>query len=278
MRNRIFHCVVLLSLTGFSFGSGAAAQERYPAKPIRFVLGVGTGGVGDISNRLVAQHMSKSMGQPLVLDNRPSAGGVAAAMAVIKAAPDGYTLLQTGNGVAISASLFKSLPYDVLRDFAQVTTAALLRDGAGDDAEGGIRFAQRPDRICQGPSAQARYRHDQRRQHAIPFRGTFQVDGGNRCADRAFQIEYAVDHRVARRRVARRFRVAGAGALAHQEQYAEADRRRIGPQVCGIARRAHDCRERRPRVRGSLLDRNQRAGGHAATASWTALPRKSRRR
>jgi len=106
--------------------SGAAYAERYPERPVRLVLGVGTGGVGDVSNRLVAQHMSRNMGQQIVVDNRPSAGGVAAAMAVVNANPDGYTLLQTGNGVAIAASLFKKLPYDVLRDFQQVSTVAFF--------------------------------------------------------------------------------------------------------------------------------------------------------
>jgi tripartite-type tricarboxylate transporter receptor subunit TctC len=102
------------------------AAEAYPARPIRLVLGVGTGGVGDTSMRLVAQQMSKNMGQPIIVDNRPSAGGVAAATAVVKAAPDGYTLLQTGNAAAISASLFKSLPFNVLRDFEQVSTVAFF--------------------------------------------------------------------------------------------------------------------------------------------------------
>lgn len=126
MRSTVSCCMAMMLLAGFAVGCNAAATERYPVKPVRFVLGVGTGGVGDISNRLVAQHMSKNMGQQVVIDNRPSAGGVAAAMSVIKATPDGYTLLQTGNGVAISASLFKSLPYDVLKDFTQVTTVAFF--------------------------------------------------------------------------------------------------------------------------------------------------------
>jgi tripartite-type tricarboxylate transporter receptor subunit TctC len=100
----------------------ALAEAPYPSKPIRLVLNVGTGGVGDVTNRVVAQQMSRSMGQQIVVDNRPSAGGAAAATAVVNAAPDGYTLLQTGNAAAISASLFKKLPYDVLRDFIQISS------------------------------------------------------------------------------------------------------------------------------------------------------------
>jgi tripartite-type tricarboxylate transporter receptor subunit TctC len=107
-------------------GTGAAAQA-YPSKPIRLVLGVGTGGVGDITMRLFAQQMSRNMGQQIVVDNRPGAGGIAAAMAVVKANPDGYTLLQTGNAAAISASLFKSLPFDVLKDFTQISTTGIFQ-------------------------------------------------------------------------------------------------------------------------------------------------------
>jgi tripartite-type tricarboxylate transporter receptor subunit TctC len=109
-----------------SFGT-ASAEEPYPSRPIRFVLGVGTGGVGDVTMRLFAQQMSRSMGQQIVVDNRPGAGGIAAAMAVLHANPDGYTLLQTGNAAAISASLFKKLPYDVMRDFLLVATTGFFQ-------------------------------------------------------------------------------------------------------------------------------------------------------
>ena len=65
-------CFILAALAG----GGAAAAQPYPAKPIRLVLGVGTGGVGDITMRLFAQQMSRSMGQQIVVDNRPGAGGI----------------------------------------------------------------------------------------------------------------------------------------------------------------------------------------------------------
>lgn len=105
----------------------ASAAENYPSRPIRLVLGVGTGGVGDITMRLFAERMSQSLGQRIVVDNRPSAGGVVAAMAVKNANADGYTLLQSGNGAAIRATLFKSLPFDIDRDFAAVSSVAFFQ-------------------------------------------------------------------------------------------------------------------------------------------------------
>ncbi len=104
----------------FSFG-GALAQS-YPAKPIRIVVPFGPGGVADITARVVSQKMSETLGQQMPVDNRPSAGGVVAAEAVAKSAPDGYTLFLVSNGTAVSASLFKSLPYDTLKDFAPIST------------------------------------------------------------------------------------------------------------------------------------------------------------
>ncbi len=99
-----------------------ALAQAYPAKPIRFILQHAPGGYGDITARLVARKMSDSMGQQVVVDNRPSAGAIIAANLVAKSEPDGYTMLLTGSGTAVSASLFKTLPYDVLKDFAQVST------------------------------------------------------------------------------------------------------------------------------------------------------------
>jgi tripartite-type tricarboxylate transporter receptor subunit TctC len=98
---------------------GAAAQP-FPTKPIRFLVPFGPGGIGDITARVVAQKMSDQMGQQIIIDNRPGAGGVVATEIVAKAEPDGHTVLLLNNAHAISTSLFKSLPYDTLRDFAPV--------------------------------------------------------------------------------------------------------------------------------------------------------------
>src|SRR5687767_11846450 len=98
----------------------AWGAESYPARPIRFLVPFGPGGVGDITARVVAQKMGELLGQQVITDNRPGAGGIVASQVVAKAEPDGYTILLLNNQHAISMALFKSLPYDTLRDFAPV--------------------------------------------------------------------------------------------------------------------------------------------------------------
>ena len=116
-------------------GSATALAQGYPAQPIRLLLPYGPGGVADITARVLAQKLSESMRQQVIIDNRPSAGQIVASEAVMKAEPDGYTLLWLNQGHAVSVSLFKSLSYDPVRDFAPVSTVgffgiALLVDSA----------------------------------------------------------------------------------------------------------------------------------------------------
>jgi tripartite-type tricarboxylate transporter receptor subunit TctC len=102
--------------------AASAAAQHYPTKPLRLLVPFGPGGVGDITSRAVAQKMGDAMGQQIIIDNRPSAGGILAAEMVAKAEPDGYTLMLLNNTNAVSAAMFKSLPYDTVKDFATVTT------------------------------------------------------------------------------------------------------------------------------------------------------------
>jgi tripartite-type tricarboxylate transporter receptor subunit TctC len=104
----------------------AQGPSGYPTKPVRILVPYGPGGVADTTVRLLAQKLNERLGQQFVIENRPGAGGILASKAGATAAPDGYTLTLTGNGTAISKSLFKSLPYDVLRDFSSVSVMAWL--------------------------------------------------------------------------------------------------------------------------------------------------------
>lgn len=92
------------------------------SRAIKIIVPFGPGGVADLTARSVAQKMSDNMGQPIVIENKPGAGGVGAGDAVAKAEPDGHTLLLMSNGTAVSAGLFKSLPFDTLKDFAPIST------------------------------------------------------------------------------------------------------------------------------------------------------------
>ncbi len=107
-----------------AFGPDARAAANYPDRPVRIILPYGPGGVADVSTRLVAAKLSARMGQNFFIDNRPGAGGIAAAKAALSLPADGYTLYLSGNGAAISESLFASLPFDVNRDFAPVSLLA----------------------------------------------------------------------------------------------------------------------------------------------------------
>jgi tripartite-type tricarboxylate transporter receptor subunit TctC len=100
------------------------AQTRYPEKPVRIIVPYGAGGVADVTTRLVAQKLSEQMGQSFVIENRPGAGGIVGAKAVLASPADGYTLFLAGNGSAISESLFKALPFNVVRDFTPVSALA----------------------------------------------------------------------------------------------------------------------------------------------------------
>ena len=94
----------------------ASGQQAYPSKALKIVVPFGAGGVADLTARTVAQKMGENMGQSIVIENKPGAGGVVATDAVAKSTPDGYTLLLMSNATAVSAGLFKSLPYDAEKD------------------------------------------------------------------------------------------------------------------------------------------------------------------
>ncbi len=102
-----------------------AWAQGYPSKPLRMVVGFPPGGGTDVVARILAPKLSELLGQPLVIENRPGATGTAAAAMVAKSPPDGYTIMMGHVSVnAIAPSLFASLQYDAIRDFAPVALAA----------------------------------------------------------------------------------------------------------------------------------------------------------
>jgi tripartite-type tricarboxylate transporter receptor subunit TctC len=136
---RLRRWLLLLMVVACGAPAPADAQSGYPNKPVRILVPYGPGGVADTTARLLAQKLNDRLRQPFIIENRPGAGGILASQAGATAPPDGYTLTLTGNGTAISKSLFKSLPYDVLRDFASVSVMAWLDLTIATKADGPLK-------------------------------------------------------------------------------------------------------------------------------------------
>jgi tripartite-type tricarboxylate transporter receptor subunit TctC len=102
------------------------SHADYPNRPVTLIVPYGAGGVADVGMRILGDKLSSRLNQQFVIEDRPGAAGIVAAQAGATATPDGYTLLMTGNNNAIAAALFKSLPYNILTDFASVSTAAFF--------------------------------------------------------------------------------------------------------------------------------------------------------
>jgi tripartite-type tricarboxylate transporter receptor subunit TctC len=115
---RAAFAAALLALVGQAFG------QAYPARPVRLLVPFSAGGFSDVAARIVTPRLSAALGQQVIVDNRPGAGGTIGADFVAKSKPDGYTLLWTGTPHVISPWLYKNLPYDVLKDFAPITLIA----------------------------------------------------------------------------------------------------------------------------------------------------------
>lgn len=107
------------------FVTPALAQE-WPARPVKMTVGFGAGGGTDIIARIIAQPLTEILGQPVVVENKPGAGGTIGADAVAKSPKDGYNIFMMNNGHAVSASLYKSLPYDSQKAFAPVSLVATM--------------------------------------------------------------------------------------------------------------------------------------------------------
>ena len=113
----------LMLLTLAAMVSPVGAAEQFPTRPIRVIVPYAPGGNVDISARIIAPPLGEVLGQTIVVDNRPGAGGNLGASLVAKATPDGYTLLVGSSGpLSVNPVIFKSLPYDTLKDFAPIST------------------------------------------------------------------------------------------------------------------------------------------------------------
>lgn len=129
----------LLGAAALTAISPLVHAQAYPVRPVRIVVPNAAGGAADITARTVGQKLAAALGQSVVIENKPSAGGVVAGELVARAEPDGHTLLLVSSGTAVSAALFNHLPFDPLKDFAPISLLATF-DLAIVAREGG-RFA-----------------------------------------------------------------------------------------------------------------------------------------
>jgi len=116
----------LIAFTAIAVASAAAQEDpsKYPTRPIHIIVGFTAGGGNDIIARIFGQKLSESLGQPVIIENKPGGGAIVATEYVAKSAPDGYTLLVGASGMAINPAVYAKLPYDSVRDFVAVSELA----------------------------------------------------------------------------------------------------------------------------------------------------------
>jgi tripartite-type tricarboxylate transporter receptor subunit TctC len=131
--------------------SGLAGAQTYPDRPVRLIVGFPPGGSSDTVARVVAQSLSPLLGQPVVVENKPGAGGVIGSDLVAKAAPDGYTLLLATAGHSTAAAMMAKLPFDAVRDFAWITTVTTYPFVIATAADSPIKSL--PDMIARAKAA-----------------------------------------------------------------------------------------------------------------------------
>ncbi|KQP17773.1 hypothetical protein ASF43_07815 [Pseudorhodoferax sp. Leaf267] len=135
MLTRLLTAATLLGLAATAFAQPPV--QHWPTRTLRIVVPAPPGGPYDRSIRPLAQHMARTLGQPIVIDNRPGAGNIIGTQAGASAAPDGYTLTMTGLQNAIAASVYDKVPFDIVEDFAHVGAIGegpqwlVVRTGAG---------------------------------------------------------------------------------------------------------------------------------------------------
>src|ERR1043166_9495354 len=121
---KLLHRSYWLALAIFASCHCALAQEdpaKYPTKPVHIVVGFAAGGGNDIIARVYGQKLSETLGQPVVIENKPGGGAIVATEYVAKSTPDGYTLLVGASGMAINPAVYARLPYDSVRDFVAIS-------------------------------------------------------------------------------------------------------------------------------------------------------------
>ena len=233
-----------------------AEAQLNPSRQITIVVPIGAGGGVDATGRLIAEKLQERLKQPVVVENRPAAGGMVGANSVAKAAPDGHTLLLMETSAVLHKWLHNNVPFDVVADFApiaRVATSPLILFASPTFAPNNVA---RADRARQGRARQAVRRHARRR-HAASSRA---VDAQCACQDRYRQRAVSRRGSVAQRRAGGPdtdgLGGADGGDAACRHRQGENPRRRLGEASAIVAAGVDDRRERRAGVRpGDLVRR-----------------------
>lgn len=125
MKTTKFLLSACLGISSLVVAGAAMAADAYPSKPIKVIVGYPAGGANDLVARAIGQEMSKDLGQQVVVENVSGAAGTIGAASAARAAPDGYTLFMAAGAHTLAPSVRKSLPYDIVTDFAPVSVAAI---------------------------------------------------------------------------------------------------------------------------------------------------------
>jgi len=175
-----------------ALAASSALAQNYPNRPIRLIVPFAAGGAVDVLARLIGAKLSDQLNQPVIIENRPGAGGTLGADAVAKSPPDGYTILQNTNGAAIAPALVRNLPFDAMKDFAPVTQivasnlvlVASLKSGINSVPELIALAKSKPGKLNYGSSGIGNPLHltMEMLKHAtgadivaVPFRGDAQI-------------------------------------------------------------------------------------------------------
>ncbi len=144
--------------------SRIARAQTYPTRPVRIIVGFAAGGATDIVARLIGQWLSERLGQPFIIENRPGAGSNIATEAVVRAPPDGYTLLLVDASNAINATLYDKLNFNFIRDIAPVASIDPHAHRHGGQSIVSGQNGSRVHRLCQGQSGQDQHGVGRQRQ------------------------------------------------------------------------------------------------------------------
>ena len=254
-----------LGLIFAACASAAPAQaQSYPNKTVRIVVPYGPGGGVSLLAQQVAQKMQEQMKQPVVVDNRPGAGGNLGADLVAKSPPDGYTLLMHSSAMASLSSLYSKLPFDPVKDFVPVTMVISTQFVIGGSPKNPGHQPQGAGRARQGKARRLQLRLQRPRLVAAPVRRDVQQHRRHQARAHPLSRRRADGHRADLQRHPARLPAAGQRHRQRAEQPDPRPRRHRHQTAGGAPRRADRAGAGLQGPRGRKLGVAVRAGRHAA--------------